>query len=335
MKQIFTLSIFAIVMLTAVSCRTNDNGTNGYNGNGNGYENGNGNGNGNGETTVYVTGVSINETSVALLIDSVFALTATVLPDSATNKNVVWTSNNNAVATVNSDGIVTAISPGIAVITVTTEDGGFTATSKIDAYTALDNFCNTRTPGWGDSLGTVSFHTDQEWTIEGNGITQIWSDAVTATNCQKTDFNGAAGVFSFNADCRSNPDFPGDFFSWCAVVRFANVLCPYPWRVPTREDFRNLDIALGGNGEQRFASSSNIATPEFVIENYLNRWGGFFGGNSALIEELSNQGFRGLYWSLTEFDISFSHHLLFYAIGTVFPQDAWDKSRGLKLRCIR
>jgi len=327
MKKFFTLSISAILMLFVASCRPDDSETNGYNGNDNG--------NGNGEVTISVTGISLDKAISTLTVSNSFTLTATVLPDSATNKTVIWTSNNAVVAAVNTDGVVTTISPGIAVITATTEDGGFTATSKVDVYEILENFCNTRIPGWGDSLGIVSFHSNQEWTIEGNGITQIWSDAVTATNCQKADFEGEADTFSFNADCRTNPNFPGDFFSWCAVVRFADELCPYPWRVPTREDFRNLDIALGGTGENRFTNSSNIATTEFVIENYINRWGGAFGGNSALIEKLDNQNFRGVYWSLTEADISFGHHLFFNVLGTIFPQDVWDKSRGLKLRCIR
>jgi hypothetical protein len=57
-------------------------------------------------------------------------LYATVTPANATNKNVVWSSNNEAVATVSDTGLVhvDGISPGTAIITATTEDGGFTAT---------------------------------------------------------------------------------------------------------------------------------------------------------------------------------------------------------------
>ena len=50
-------------------------------------------------------------------------LTATVLPDNATVKSVVWTSDNTEVATVDDQGIVTALKAGTATITATTVDG--------------------------------------------------------------------------------------------------------------------------------------------------------------------------------------------------------------------
>lgn len=76
---------------------------------------------------VAVTGVSLSATSGTLQIDGTVTLVANVEPATATNRNVTWTSSNNSVATVE-NGIVTAIGIGNANITVTTEDGGFTAT---------------------------------------------------------------------------------------------------------------------------------------------------------------------------------------------------------------
>ncbi|OAT85952.1 hypothetical protein A6P54_17525 [Bacillus sp. MKU004] len=53
-------------------------------------------------------------------------LTATVLPENANNQTVSWISNTPSVAAVNDEGVVTAVSEGEALITVTTDDGGFT-----------------------------------------------------------------------------------------------------------------------------------------------------------------------------------------------------------------
>jgi len=53
-------------------------------------------------------------------------LTATVLPENASNKNVRWESTNTGVATVN-NGKVTAVKKGSAKIRVITEDGNKTA----------------------------------------------------------------------------------------------------------------------------------------------------------------------------------------------------------------
>lgn len=81
---------------------------------------------------VPVTGVSVSPTSISLSTGVTSQLTATVVPSNATNKNVSWTSNNSGVASVNSSGLVTAIAPGTATITVTTADGGRTATCAVN-----------------------------------------------------------------------------------------------------------------------------------------------------------------------------------------------------------
>ena len=78
-------------------------------------------------TTVAVTGVTLDVTELALEVPATATLTATVAPEEATDKTVVWASDNEAVATV-AEGVVTAVAEGTATITVTTVDGGFTAT---------------------------------------------------------------------------------------------------------------------------------------------------------------------------------------------------------------
>lgn len=60
-----------------------------------------------------------------------FQLTAVITPSDATNTNVVWTSSDTEVASVDATGKVTARSAGTAVITVTTEQNGYTATCKV------------------------------------------------------------------------------------------------------------------------------------------------------------------------------------------------------------
>lgn len=77
-----------------------------------------------------VTEVSLNKSSIELIEGEQQLLTATVSPDNATNKKVVWTSSNTQIVSVD-DGLVTAYMAGEAVITVTTEDGGMTATCDV------------------------------------------------------------------------------------------------------------------------------------------------------------------------------------------------------------
>lgn len=77
-----------------------------------------------------VTGVTLDRTELALKDGASAQLTATVTPSNANNKALIWESSDSSVVTV-SGGLVTAGAPGDAVITVTTEDGGFSAQCQV------------------------------------------------------------------------------------------------------------------------------------------------------------------------------------------------------------
>ncbi len=79
------------------------------------------------EDVVPVESVSLDETEIALAVGGEpFTLTPSVLPETATNKEVTWKSENSAVATV-ANGVVTAVAEGSTKIVVTTIDGEKTA----------------------------------------------------------------------------------------------------------------------------------------------------------------------------------------------------------------
>ncbi|MBQ2362618.1 MAG: Ig domain-containing protein, partial [Bacteroidaceae bacterium] len=66
---------------------------------------------------IEATAVTLSKTEMELLIGAKEQLTATVSPDNATNKTVVWTSSDNNIATVDENGNVTAVAIGSATIT--------------------------------------------------------------------------------------------------------------------------------------------------------------------------------------------------------------------------
>lgn len=80
---------------------------------------------------VAVQSVKLDESSILLYEGDTQSLKATVLPSGATNTAVEWSSDNAAVATVSNSGMVTAVKAGEAKITVTTVDGGKTATCAV------------------------------------------------------------------------------------------------------------------------------------------------------------------------------------------------------------
>lgn len=68
------------------------------------------------EEVVDVTDISLNKNSLTLNIGETATLTATVLPDNASDKVVKWMSSDAGVATVDAEGVVRAHSVGKAVI---------------------------------------------------------------------------------------------------------------------------------------------------------------------------------------------------------------------------
>lgn len=86
------------------------------------------------KVTVKAHAESITLSSEVITISDIgatYLLTASILPDNAVDKSVTWKSSNEAVCTVSATGLVTATGAGTAVVTVTTVDGGLTATCVV------------------------------------------------------------------------------------------------------------------------------------------------------------------------------------------------------------
>ena len=80
---------------------------------------------------VLVKDITLNQESIKIFEEETQTLLATIFPDNATNKTVVWTSNHPEIASVDQEGVVTGIKKGQAIITVMAEDGEFTATCQV------------------------------------------------------------------------------------------------------------------------------------------------------------------------------------------------------------
>ena len=76
---------------------------------------------------VPVTGVELNVAELELVVGETAVLTATVLPEDATDKTVTWSSSAHEIASVDENGEIEGLAAGKAVISVTTADGGKTA----------------------------------------------------------------------------------------------------------------------------------------------------------------------------------------------------------------
>ena len=84
---------------------------------------------------IAVEGVSLNYDTLTINQGKIVSLIANISPTDASNKEVTWSSSNESVASVDA-GKVKGLSLGNSNITVTTVDGGFTASCKITVVAA-------------------------------------------------------------------------------------------------------------------------------------------------------------------------------------------------------
>lgn len=71
---------------------------------------------------VSVTGITLNPTSKTLKVGESFTISAAILPDNATNKNIEWKSYDETIAKVDSTGKVTAEKSGTTKIYAVSDD---------------------------------------------------------------------------------------------------------------------------------------------------------------------------------------------------------------------
>ncbi|HWQ71208.1 MAG TPA: Ig-like domain-containing protein, partial [Desulfitobacteriaceae bacterium] len=127
---------------------------------------------------IAVSGISLDKTTDSITAGGTTQLTAAVVPDNATNKEVTWSSNNEAAATVDQTGLVTAVAEGTAVITAITADGGLTATCVV-----------TVQPAQAETIAVTGVSLDKTTdSITAGGTTQLTATVVpdNATNKEVT-----------------------------------------------------------------------------------------------------------------------------------------------------
>ena len=195
---------------------------------------------------ISVTGVTLDKTNLYLARDETSTLTATVQPDDATNKNIIWSSSNTAVAEVSENGLVTAINLGQTLIRATTEDGRFSASCVVTVtYDCVDMgdgllwaTCNVGAVNpwdygdyfaWGDPMPK----SDYSWATYKHMINSL-SSWLYITKYQIADRQTSAIWYYdeiFTGDGKTTLEHSDD----AASVNWGN-----PWRMPTDAEWTNL-----------------------------------------------------------------------------------------------
>ncbi|MBR4521214.1 MAG: chitobiase/beta-hexosaminidase C-terminal domain-containing protein [Paludibacteraceae bacterium] len=212
-----------------------------------------------------VTGVELDQTTLSIKEGATATLTATVAPANATDNSVTWSSSNEAIATVE-DGVVTAVAIGNATITVTTTDGGFTATCAVTVTDpnarngALAVFRKvTSTAGitdgeylivYEDESSAVAFDGALE-TVDAVGNTL----EVTIENDMIVAYDDAA--FTIDATAKTIKSYSGYYIGQTSNANglASNATTTYENTISIDED--GNFVAVSGGAYLRYNSSSN------------------------------------------------------------------------------
>jgi len=263
---------------------------------------------------VQVTGITLNKDKITLTVGATEILTATVLPNDATDKSVKWTSNNEAVATVE-NGVVTAKGAGSAIITVTTNDGNYTATCTVTVTRII-----VPESEWVEINGVkwATRNVDMPGTFAANpedaGMFYQWN--------RKVGWSSTDPMVNSNGGTAWDDSFPGGD-TWEKV----NDPCPTGWRVPTVEELQSL-VATGGewateNGVNGRTFGNDDNTLFFPAVGYRSN-------NLGAVNSVSTVG---LYWSSTYYNTANAYNLFLHGkeVSTVSSS---TRAHGFSVRCV-
>lgn len=138
----------------------------------------------------HVSNITLDKNEVSLLVGETMELKATIEPEDALNKNIIWSSSNEDIVTISKEGIITALASGNVVITAITEDGGKEVSCKVTVKEKENE----------EKLGDV----DNSGDIDVNDaliILKISASLITPTQAQEkiADVNGDNTIDSADA----------------------------------------------------------------------------------------------------------------------------------------
>ena len=147
--------------------------------------------------TVAATGVTLTPQASSIAVGGTATLTANVLPSNASNKTVTWSSNKTSVATV-SNGIVTGVAAGSATITVTTEDGGYTATCAISVSASSSTSYDLVSSGSLTAGDVIVFACNTEAKTAGSISSQVMTSISSTFSSDKSQITSlGSGTLEF------------------------------------------------------------------------------------------------------------------------------------------
>ncbi len=306
------------------------------------------------ETPIPVSGVTLNSTSLSLLVDSAYTLIVSVSPSNATDQTVTWITSDASIATVN-NGVVIAVAAGNVTITAKSGDKTATCTVSIDINTIInaDGVTGTVIDIEGNTYKIVKIG-DQWWMTENLKVTKYNDETsipnVTDVNAWKSLTSGAYCCFDNDA---TNANKYGLLYNWYVVN--TGKLTPSGWHVPTDTEWTNLQNYLIANGYNydgsttgNYIAKSLAATTDWwlnssttgaigddLTKNNRTGFSALPGGERLSVGSFYGLGRIGYWWSATKNSSSTARLQFLSFVGVGMSSTGDDHVCGCSVRCIR
>ena len=284
---------------------------------------------------VLATTIELNETSTEITEGGTMQLTATVLPEDATDKTVTWVSSDETVATVDENGLVTAVAAGTATITATTNDGSELSASC--AVTVLPNIVLATSMDLNQSNAEVNVGETVQLTAivlpeDATDKTVTW--ASSDESVAAVDENGLVTAVAPGTATITATTNDGSELSASCVVTVMNPVAPVvenaflmPDTTVMHNDVIALPVAMTNN-ETITAFQTDIFLPEgFTIvtdedDEYVVTPSGRMSSNHYIMtQDVSNGSVRVICYTPQSIPFSGNEGDLFY-IHVQVPDDA-------------
>ena len=196
---------------------------------------------------VRVSGVTLDKSELSIKEGDTETLVASILPYNASNKNVVWSSSDDSIATVD-NGVVSGVSAGNANITVTTEDGGYTAqcATSVKNYKVITYTATSKLPETTSTSYTTGLHVNSFSGTSGQRLTMV-----------SHTFEDGVGTVTFNGDIEKFGDYA--FYSATSL---------------TSIDIPDSVTSIGANAFFNCSGLTSIDIPDSVTSIGANAFSG-------------------------------------------------------------
>ena len=271
--------------------------------------------------TVYVTSITLDETSLVLVVDATKKLIPTISPSNADDKSVAWSSSNEDVATVTKTGLVVAISAGTATITCSANDGsGVKARCVVNVYNTIDGHAYVDlglTSGTLWATTNVGADSPEEY-----GDYFAWGETTPQSDNAYTwvSYKWCNGTHNKITKYCTNSSYGNDGFTDGKAVLDANDDAARAnwggdWRMPTRAEFEELI----DNTRREWTKQNNVAGYKFTSKtngNSIFLPAAGYRSYSVILEK----GSYGYYWS-SSLDESYPDHAWSLSFN-----DGWERA---------